>query len=116
MLLIEVPKDVSSWGHLVSTILELVSDSQGILILRTAGRSEVAGSDVAGQCSGLGIYYFADGSQYQGAWNHGKYAARALNGKWARLNDRRTRRAAWSGLFRSRGRFARPSRGFHAVN
>ena len=26
-----------------------------------------------GQCSGLGIYFFADGSQYQGAWNHGKY-------------------------------------------
>ena len=28
-----------------------------------------------GQCSGLGIYFFADGSQYQGAWNHGKYAS-----------------------------------------
>ena len=26
-----------------------------------------------GQCSGLGVYFFADGSQYQGAWNHGKY-------------------------------------------
>ena len=26
-----------------------------------------------GQCSGLGIYFFADGAQYHGAWNLGKY-------------------------------------------
>ncbi|CAE7248200.1 PIP5K6 [Symbiodinium necroappetens] len=31
-----------------------------------------------GQCSGLGIYYFADGSQYRGAWSHGKYDGEGL--------------------------------------